>query len=378
MGFPQVVNVQNAFAVEGDRASANPNLYSIIAGVGAFIAGPLGLTIGAFAWADPTFTLLNSFGAGPVTGFIAREGLRADIVAPGPGFPDASQKILGGSYITAFSAGDFYVRNNGAAASAIGQKAYAFNTTGLVSFNPTGTPPVGASVTGSIALNVVTASGASNSATGSINGTTLTVSAIGAGTVLGAGQALAGVGIDPGTSIVSQLTGTLGGVGTYLVSISQTVPSGAITLSGGGLTVTAVTSGTLAVGQTLSGTGILAGTTITGLGTGVGGTGTYAISQPSTAAAAAVTASGGTLTVTAVASGALALGDNISGAGITAGNAITAFLTGTGGNGTYLVSIGQTIGSQAISVASGVETKWVAMSVGAPGELVAISVTPLG
>lgn len=378
MGFPRQVNVQNAVAVEGDRSSANQNLYSVIAGPGALIAGPAGVTIGAFAWADPTFSILNSFGAGPVTGFIAREGLRADIVTPGPGYPDASQTILGGSFLTAFSEGDFYVRNNGAAASVIGQKAFAYNTSGLVSFAASGSPPVGASVTGSIAANVVTASGASNSATASIAGTTMTVTAIGAGTVLGAGQSLAGTGVDPATTIVGQLTGTAGGVGTYQVSISQTVASAAVTASGGGLTVSAVTTGTLAVGQTLSGTGIVAGTTITGLGTGTGGAGTYAISQPSTASAATVTASGGTLTVTAVGSGALALNDAISGSGVTAGTTISQFLTGTGGNGTYLVSIGQTATSTTITVSSGVETKWYAMSVGAPGELVAISATPLG
>lgn len=379
MGFPRQVNVQPAFGVEGDRASTNPNLYSVIAGVGAFIAGLQGLTIGAFAWADPTFTFLNSFGAGPVTGFIAREGLRADIVTPGPGFPDSSQTILGGSYISAFNSGDFYVRNNGTTTSVINQKCYAFNNSGLASFGPTGTPPVGASVTASIAANVVTASIAPNTATGSIAGNVMTITAEGAGSVLGAGQTVAGVGVDPGTSIVQQLTGTAGGTGTYQVSISQNVPAAtAFTMSGGGLTVSAVTSGTLAVGQTLTGTSFPAGTTITGLGTGIGGTGTYAISSSFTQASETVTASGGTLTVTAVASGALALNDVISGSGVTAGTTITGFLTGLGGTGTYLVSIGQTVGSEAISVAAGVETKWYAMSVGAPGELVAISATPLG
>jgi hypothetical protein len=51
-------------------------------------------------------------------------------------------------------------------------------------------------------------------------------------------------------------------------------------ISGSTLTVTAVASGTLAVGQILSGTDIVEGTTITGLGTGSGGTGTYTVSIP--------------------------------------------------------------------------------------------------
>lgn len=56
------------------------------------------------------------------------------------------------------------------------------------------------------------------------------------------------------------------------------------------LTVTGVTSGTLAVGQTIKGTGIAAGTRITALGTGTGGTGTYTVGIPQTVSSTTVTA----------------------------------------------------------------------------------------
>ena len=49
-------------------------------------------------------------------------------------------------------------------------------------------------------------------------------------------------------------------------------------ISGTTLNVTAVTTGTLAVGQTISGVGITLGTTITALGTGTGKVGTYTVS----------------------------------------------------------------------------------------------------
>ncbi|KVT86250.1 hypothetical protein WT25_10870 [Burkholderia territorii] len=49
-------------------------------------------------------------------------------------------------------------------------------------------------------------------------------------------------------------------------------------ISGNTLTVSAVASGTLAVGQTVFGTGVANGTTISALGTGTGGTGTYTLS----------------------------------------------------------------------------------------------------
>lgn len=62
---------------------------------------------------------------------------------------------------------------------------------------------------------------------------------------------------------------------------------------------------------------------------------------------------GNVLTVTAINSGAIALGQYISGTGITAGTQITAFGTGAGGNvnevGTYTVSISQTAASTTIS-----------------------------
>lgn len=58
------------------------------------------------------------------------------------------------------------------------------------------------------------------------------------------------------------------------------------------MTVTAVASGTLAVGQVISGTGVTAGTTITVFGTGTGGTGTYTVSAAQTVASTTITASG--------------------------------------------------------------------------------------
>lgn len=82
-------------------------------------------------------------------------------------------------------------------------------------------------------------------------------------------------------------------------------PSAITTVKGGGavvtgsistntLTVSAVTSGTLAVGQTITGAGVSAGTTITALGTGIGGTGTYTVSASQTVASTAITATGPT------------------------------------------------------------------------------------
>jgi hypothetical protein len=67
------------------------------------------------------------------------------------------------------------------------------------------------------------------------------------------------------------------------------VVTGAI--SGTTLTVSAVTSGTLSIGVVLSGTGVTVGTTITALGTGTGGVGTYTVSASQTVSSTTITAS---------------------------------------------------------------------------------------
>lgn len=127
--------------------------------------------------------------------------------------------------------------------------------------------------------------------TASTSGTTLTVTAITNG-ALAAGQVLFGVGIAQETVITALGTGT-GGIGTYTINISQTVASeqmnsatvGAVvtaSMSGTTLTVSAVTSGTLFIGQTVQGAGVTAQTIITALGTGTGGAGTYTINNSQT------------------------------------------------------------------------------------------------
>lgn len=77
---------------------------------------------------------------------------------------------------------------------------------------------IGASVTASIATDV------------------LTVTAVGSGTLY-PGAGLAGTGVLPGTIILSQISGTEGGVGTYRVNVSQTVASTTITTTNRGFAI---------------------------------------------------------------------------------------------------------------------------------------------
>jgi hypothetical protein len=158
------------------------------------------------------------------------------------------------------------------------------------------------------------------------------------------------------------------GVNVYIVDNSYRYtwfisnPSSAIftgSISTTTLTVTSVLSGTIAVGQAIFGQGIAQNTVITALGTGSGGVGTYTVSDSQTVASTAINStaspaivtgsiSGTTLTVSAVTSGTLKIGQTIEGSGVTDGTIIKAFGTGSGGAGTYTVSASQTVSSTTI------------------------------
>lgn len=318
-GFQTSVTAGPAPAVAGDFCNANPR-HSVDAGPGGLVSGPDGLTIGRFAWlsyqridSDGAPAVANNYGSGPVAGFVHREN-QALIT----GFlQESSMLIPPGFAITLHSSGGFFVVNDGTAAALPGMKAFARYADGAVEFAAAGSAPTSASVTGSIAA------GAAN-VTGSIAGNVLTVTAVNSGTLV-PGALLAGTGgggVATGTRVVSQLTGTAGGVGTYALDVpNQTVTSTTITASYGVLTVTAVGSGNLEVGNILSGTG---------------------------------------------------------GGGVAAGTVITGLGTGTGLTGTYYVNNTQTVTSTTIGATQSVETKWYCMSAGLPGELVKIDSQPLG
>lgn len=313
-GFQTQVTNQPAPAVAGDFASTNP-MWTYDSGPGGLVAGSAGVTVGRFAWAvapsdgDGAPATVSNNGAGAVSGFVARlqQALITTYLA------DASMVIAAGFQMGLFTGGDFWVKNDGSTQALQGQKAYANFADGKVTFAATATPTAGATSSAStIAAKTATL-------TASLLGDILTVTAAsGDPLVVGATKGTA-TGVATGTQIVAQLSGTAGGIGTYAVSIpEQNVASESMTFTYGLLTVGGTVAGTFGVGNALSGSGISA-TTITALGTGVGGAGTYYVNKT------------------------------------------------------------QTVSSQEIDAAYlNVETKWTCMSSGLPGELVKISSQPLG
>jgi len=171
------------------------------------------------------------------------------------------------------------------------------------------------------------------------------------------------------------------GTPTQAASVTASVAASTFSVTGSIandiLTVTAVGSGVVVNGGTISGTGIATGTKILAqLSGAAGGIGTYRVSIPEqTVASTTVSGTYGTMTVTAVGSGALALNQVISGSGVVAGTKITQFLTGLGGTGTYVVDNNTVVGSTTITTNSNVETAFFARSTGLAGEIVKISRT---
>lgn len=301
MSFQTVVNPTPAPGIAGDFASTNPR-HNAIAGPGGLVCGPLGVICGRFAWVDlATGSIVTNSGAGAPTGFVKNNHMALVTTYLG----ETSLTVPPG-YMMAdlFNRGDFWALNETGAAVTPGLKVYVNNTNGKISsFAATGSPVNSgtstastiaagtSSVTGSIAIPVAGATVGPGMVPA-----ILTVTVVGSGTVY-PGTIISGTGVVTGTQIVAQLSGTTGGVGTYSVSIPQTVASTTISGTYGLLTVGGTVGGTYAVGQTVTGSTTAAGTVITALGTGTGGAGTYIVNLTQTVGSGALDTTIGTETI---------------------------------------------------------------------------------
>lgn len=158
--------------------------------------------------------------------------------------------------------------------------------------------------------------------TATISSSTMTVSAVSEGT-LAIGMVVTGLNVPTNTVITALGTGT-GGIGTYTISTSATISTGIIMMaefilppntkivsqssstvfnlsasvsasftasfSSTTMTVTAISAGTLDIGQIVTGTSVTANSVIIAFGTGAGGVGTYTLSQTSSPTGVSCTA----------------------------------------------------------------------------------------
>jgi hypothetical protein len=280
-GFQKAVNQYLPIGVEGDFASANPRA-SAFAGEGGLIAGPNGVTVGRFAWIEADGRTVTNSGEGATApdGYVHREQGLALITQY---LGESANLIPAGFPVTLQSAGDFLIQVRGIP-SYKGAPVYANFADGTPLIATAA--PAGATGTGSI--------GATFTATGT--GQNLTVTAVTG--FIAIGDAIAGTGVPVGTSITGQTSGTTGGAGVYTTSVATTAAAATVTSFGNVLNVTAVT-GTLAVGDPITGTGVPANATIFSQVSGTpGGVGVYTLNVPATAYAAstALTTLGAVLT----------------------------------------------------------------------------------
>lgn len=285
-GFQSHVNAQPAPGQAGDFASANPRC-STLMGAGGFVAAPEGCIVGRFAWGNPVSKLAaNYFTEQSLLGFVHRENQA--IIIPFLAFHELS--VQEGFMMTLMSRGDFWAQfTDGAAigdkvyANAVTGQASAdvtgqgtqdigfegdIDTAGLLTVTTPGTGAievgmlvVGAGVPAGTyivsdgndpdtynlswlpAVAVVTqefnAYGLIETpwtvatkvpvdavVTATIDGNgVMDVTAVASG-VLERGQFLSGDDVAPNTYITGQLTGALGGIGTYqtnnYVSVAET------------------------------------------------------------------------------------------------------------------------------------------------------------
>ena len=210
---------------------------------------------------------------------------------------------------------------------------------------------------------------------GTISGTTLTVTLVQSGTIA-VGQSLFGIGISNQTVI------TAGSGTSWTINQSHTIASaiqmnsatvGAIftgSMSGTTLTVSAVSSGTLYAGQTITGSTVTPKTIITALGSGTvlsetiatAGTG-YGVNENITVLGGVYGSSPATYTVTSIGGSGAVTGltrtfsgqytsnpaNNVSTTSDGSGTGLTltlTFGTGTGSTGNYVINNSQTVTSR--------------------------------
>lgn len=217
MGFQRVVQNQPAPAVEGDFASNNPMASLVPPQQGAYVVGDANVRIGYFAWGANDGKVYSSLAAataagGPVIGFVARQpNIPAAMITAFLG--EAIMTLQPGREVTLMSAGDFYASLPGAVPSAAAN-VFALATTGQPSLVDDATTEA----TGFRSVSTVPVNAVTNAATTiAANTGVMTVGAVASG-VIEPGQRVTGVGVPDGTYIVRQLTGAVGGAGTYLTN----------------------------------------------------------------------------------------------------------------------------------------------------------------
>ena len=285
MGFQQTVNVELGFGIPGalyDDAPVRSAPYELVSASAAY--NVIGATAYTVTSGDPGDNSASAIAAAGGTGTFAGILMNSKVYS--------TSGTTAGALSTTMTLPNYFIGE--------------LLTMGDIVVTLPGSANVGDNVAYDQTTGALTTYKAVTSFTAALASTgVLTVSAVTAG-MLQVGMVISGTGVPPNTYITSLGTGT-GNTGTYntnyssattaitaeaMTSASLPPPAASVTgtiLTTGVMTVTAVGSGQLAIGQVLYGTNVPAYTTITALGTGTGGTGTYTVSPAPTSTVASTT-----------------------------------------------------------------------------------------
>ena len=372
MGFQTSVNYLPNPGAPGSFASNNPIVTVPCNGTG-FVAGVGGVTIGKFAWIDPDGLTVHSYGTAPAApdGFVVR-AMQGLITAYGA---DNSMVIPAGNPVTLMQRADMNAKVAGSTAATRGAAVYAMYATGDATV---GSAATGGSVTASMGSTNTAAIGATF--TGSADSVTTQLVVTGVTGFISIGDVVSGTGITSGTTILSQVSGTPNGAGTYGLSATNTASSATVTCFGSVLKTTSTTGLISIGETVAGGAGFpTAATVLTQVSGTPGGAGVYTLSAPAThyvASATGVTTFGNVLNVTAVGSGTIAVGFPVSGSGITANSAVATQVSGTAlGVGVYTLTLAATAYavSTTVTATGGVDTGWKCANACAVGEIAMIT-----
>lgn len=211
LGFQQSVNLQQAAAVAGDFASANPRA-SVVSHEGTLVAGANGVTVARFAWATSAGLVSNTVVSSGNTlsnkpaGFVHRRQGAALITTY---LGEISNLVPQGFEVTLMETGDYWVPPL-VNTALIGQKVFANLGDGTIRTATAGSTIANFSGTASFATSVMTVTVASSG-------------------TLKVGDVITSAGVAAGTYITSFGTGT-GGTGTYNLSTTPgTITAQAVT-----------------------------------------------------------------------------------------------------------------------------------------------------
>jgi hypothetical protein len=242
---------------------------SVLAGPGGLVAGSAGVTVGKFAWVGADGRTVTNYGAAGVAPSGFVHREQQGLIVQY--LAESSMLIPAGFPVVLHQQGDFFAKNGGTTASTMNEAIYALYADGSALMGIGSLPAVPSAITAALGSTNTGALGSTS--TGSAHtGDASRIDITSVTGLISIGDTVSGTGIIPGTTVVSQDTGGVtGGAGTYVLSANNTTSTATVTSFGNVVKITAST-GLVSVGDSIATAagGFPANATVTGVVSGGG------------------------------------------------------------------------------------------------------------